>query len=165
MPPPDSVTLSLKRFLLVETCPADWKNLDLYIVRDAQVTFYVGQSQLAFARLWEHLLGGFKGHSMLGRFLWCNWPVSMNFTLELWSSAAARFAVVAHDLNAAERLLIQQLTPCFNIALNTSPTPLPNIYLPPFAPFRRRRSLKALLLEARRAVQAEDAQRWLQSLE
>lgn len=52
--------ISLKRFLLIQQCPADWKYFDLYLFRDEAVTFYVGQSHLAFARVWEHLLGGFK---------------------------------------------------------------------------------------------------------
>ena len=54
------VILSLKRFLLIEQCPADWKGMDLYLFRDDAVVFYVGQSHLAFARVWDHLLGGFK---------------------------------------------------------------------------------------------------------
>lgn len=40
------VVISLKRFLLMEQCPADWKGLDLYLFRDETVVFYVGQSNL-----------------------------------------------------------------------------------------------------------------------
>ena len=65
----ENVAIPLKRFLLVEQCPAAWKGLDLYLFRDENVVFYVGQSALAFARVWEHLLSGFKGHSIVGRFL------------------------------------------------------------------------------------------------
>jgi hypothetical protein len=79
------IVISLKRFLLIEGCPADWKSLDLYLFRDEEVVFYAGQSHLAFARVWEHLLSGFKGHSIMGRFVWCNWPKSMSFTIELLS--------------------------------------------------------------------------------
>ena len=82
----ENIAIPLKRFLLVQQCPASWKGLDLYLFRDENVVFYVGQSYLAFARVWEHLLGGFKGHSTVGRFVWCNWPTSMNFTIELLSS-------------------------------------------------------------------------------
>ena len=158
------VVMPLKRFLLLENCPADWKNLDLYLFRDETVAFYVGQSHLAFARVWEHLLGGFKGHSIIGRFVWCNWPTSMNFTIELLSSQFTQFDSSSHDLNAAERSLIQQWSPCFNVSQNNQPTPLPQKYLPPNAPFRRRRSLNMLLHEAERAVQAEDTQLWMQSM-
>ena len=159
------VELSLKRFLVIDQCPANWKHLDLYLFRDEEVVFYVGQSHLAFSRVWEHLLGGFKGHSIVGRFVWVNWPKSMNFTIELLSSRSAQFDIVEHDLDAAERQLIHELTPCFNVSLNEQPSPLPQAYLPTNAPFRRRYSLNKLIHEAERSVKAEDAQRWLRELE
>lgn len=159
------VVISLKRFLLLGQCPADWKDLDLYLFRDDAVFFYVGQSELAFARVWEHLLSGFKGHSITGRFVWCNWPTSMNFMIELLSSQFEQFDMVGNDVNAAERFLIQQYSPCFNVSQNSQPTPLPQTYLPPNAPFRRRRSLNMLMHEAERAVKAEETQLWIQSLE
>lgn len=160
-----AVALPLKRFLLVEQCPPAWKDLDLYLFRDEEVVFYVGQSYLAFARVWEHLLGGFKGHSIVGRFVWCNWPTSMRFTIELLSSHSEPFEVVGHDLNASERWLIQRWSPCFNLAQNSQPTPVPTSYWPPNAPFRRRRSLKMLIHEAERAVKAEDTQLWIQTMQ
>jgi hypothetical protein len=83
--------MPLKRFLLVGVCPASWKGLDLYLIRDGHTAFYAGQSHLAFARVWEHLFGGFKGHSIVGCFVWVNWPTSMNFTIELLSSKSAPF--------------------------------------------------------------------------
>lgn len=159
------IVISLKRFLLINQCPADWTGLDLYMFRDEEVAFYVGQSHFAFTRVWEHLLGGFKGHSLVGRFIWCNWPKSMQFTIELWSSQAEEFSTVGNDVNAAERQLIQQWSPCFNVSLNSQPTRLPSFYLPANAQFRRRQSLKKLLFEAERAVKAEDAQTWLKELE
>ena len=115
--------------------------------------------------MWEHLLGGFHGHSIVGRFVWCNWPKSMKFTIELMSSQSEQFNAVGNDLNAAERLLIQQWLPCFNISLNRQPTPVPPSYLPPNANLRCGRSLNKLIHEAERAVKAEDNQLWLQELE
>jgi hypothetical protein len=159
------IVISLKRFLLIEQCPADWKGLDLYLFRDDAVVFYVGQSHLAFARVWEHLLSGFKGHSIMGRFVWCNWPKSMSFTIELLSSQSEQFSVVGNDLSASERLLIQQWTPCFNVSQNSQPISVPNSYLPPNAPFRRRRSLNALIHDAERAVKAEETKLWIQEME
>lgn len=159
------VVISLKRFLLIEHCPADWKSLDLYLFRDDAVVFYVGQSTLAFARVWEHLLSGFKGHSIMGRFVWCNWPRSMSFTIELLGSQSAQFDVAGHEVSASERLLIQRWSPCFNLSQNSHPTPVPTSYLTPNAPFRRRRSLNALIHEAERAVKAEDTKIWLQNME
>lgn len=161
----ENIALPLKRFLLIEQCPVSWKSLDLYLFRDEHVVFYVGQSHLAFARVWEHLLNGFKGHSIVGRFIWCNWPASMSFVVELLSSQSEQFNAVGNELNGAERLLIQQWSPCFNVSLNDQPTPLPNSYLPPNAPFRRRKSLTMLIHEAERAVKADDTKQWLASLE
>ncbi|HXQ34170.1 MAG TPA: hypothetical protein VN843_09170 [Anaerolineales bacterium] len=161
----EKVAISLKRFLLIGQCPAVWKGFDLYMFRDEAVVFYVGQSYLAFARVWEHLLNGFKGHSIMGRFVWCNWPTSMKFTIELLSSQSQQFNIVGNDVNAAERLLIQRWSPCFNLSQNNQPTPLPNSYLPPNAPFRRRRSLNMLIHEAERAVKADDTKLWLENME
>lgn len=158
------ISISLKRFLLIEECPEAWKSLDLYLFRDEDVVFYVGQSQLAFARVWKHLLGGFHGHSIMGRFVWCNWPRSMRFTIELISSNSAEFDAVGNDLNAAELLLIRQWSPCFNVSLNVKPTPLPSSYLPPNANFRCSRSLNKLIHEAERAVKAEDHQLWVREM-
>ena len=160
-----TIPISLKRFLLLEDCPADWRALDLYLFRDEQVVFYVGQSQFAFARVWDHLLGGFHGHSIVGRFVWCNWPASMNFTIELLSSGSAQFAEVGYDLNAAERGLIQRWSPCFNVSLNSQPSAVPHSYLPYNGRMRCSRSLARLVHQARRAVQAEDRARWIRELE
>ena len=99
-----TIAISLKRFLLIEQCPAAWKGMELYRFRDENVAFYVGQSRLAFAQVWEHVLSGFKRHSIVGRFVWCNWPKSMNFTIELSSSQSAEFGVVGNELiREAER--------------------------------------------------------------
>lgn len=161
----NNIAIPLKRFLLIGECPPEWKDFDLYLFRDNDVVFYVGQSQLAFTRVWEHLLGGFKGHSIVGRCIWVNWPKSMSFTIELLSSQSEQFNTVENDLSASERSLIQRWAPCFNVSQNSQPTPLPTSYLPPNAPFRQRRSLNALLHEAERAVKAEETKRWLENLE
>lgn len=158
------IALPLKRFLLIEQCPAAWQELDLYLFRDDAVVFYVGQSQLAFARVWDHLRSGFKGRSVVGRFIWSNWPKSMNFTIELLSAQAAQFDPVGHDLNAAERQLILQWAPCFNAAQNSQPTPVPPIYAPINAPIRCSRSLNRLMHEAERAVTADETRRLMREI-
>jgi hypothetical protein len=160
-----NIAIPLKRFLLVDQCPAAWKGMDLYVFREEAVVFYIGQSHLAFSRVWDHLLSGFHGHSIVGRFIWCNWPKSMSFNIELLSSQSEQFDAVGNELSASERLLIQRLSPCFNLSQNGQPTPVPKSYLPPNAPFRRRRSLNMLIHEAERAVKAEDAKLWIQNLE
>lgn len=159
------LALPLKRFLLMDQCPAEWKGFDLYLFRDDSVAFYAGQSQLAFARVWEHLLGGFHGHSIAGRFIWSNWPASMKFTIELMSSKSEQFNEVGNNLDAAERQLIQAWTPCFNVTQNAAPTPLPSAYRPVNAKFRFRHGLSQLKREAERAVKADEAQAWLREMD
>jgi hypothetical protein len=89
----------------------------------------------------------------------------MSFKIELWSSQSEQFGGVGNELSASERLLIQRWSPCFNLSQNSQPTPVPDTYLPPNAPFRRRRSLNMLIHEAERAVKSEDAKLWLQNME
>jgi hypothetical protein len=151
-----AIVLPLMRFVLLDSCPPDWRQLDLYLFRDDEVVFYVGQSQSAFDRAWEHILNGFKWRSTVGRFILCNWPVSLKFSLELMSSRSRRFASLGHDLNAAEQALIRQYSPCFNETLNSRPTPIPARYTPPNGRLRCSRSLNRLVHEAERAVQADE---------
>lgn len=160
----NKVAIPLKRFLLVEHCPADWMTLDLYLLRDEQMVFYVGQSQLAFGRVWDHLKAGFHGHSLVGRFVWANWPVSMKFTIELMSSQCEEFGCVGKDLNAAERLLIESRTPCFNVSLNRQPIPLPSHYRPANARLRCG-GLNKLIHQAERSVKADDTRLLLEEWE
>lgn len=161
----DQVAISLKRFLLTaEQCPESWKDFDLYLFRDENIVFYVGQSHSAFSRVWEHIKGGFKGHSLAGRFMLNNWPASMKFTIELMSSKSEHFAVIGNDLDMAERQLIERWSPCFNISLNSQPTPIPIYYLPPNAKPGFRRSLHKMMHEAARVVQAEETKRVLEEV-
>lgn len=155
------IVIPLKRFMLIESCPPDWRPMDLYLFRDEQVVFYVGQSYVAFDRVWEHLRNGFRGRSVIGRFILCNWPAALKFNIELMSSQSARFAGVGHDLNAAERQLILNLSPCFNEMLNAQPAPLPKRYVWPNVKPLCSRSLNKLIHEAERAVRADENQLWL----
>ena len=157
------IIIPIKNFLVIEECPSTWRRLDLYMFRDEDVVFYVGQSYLAFDRVWQHIRDGYKGRSVVGRFILCNWPGSMKFTIELRSSLADDFAAVGHDLNAAEQQLIEQLCPCFNSALNVSPTPLPEKYALPTSAIKCSRSLTKLIREAGYAVRAENRRQWRES--
>ena len=152
----NSITLPLKRFILIEQCPPEWKHLDLYLFRDEHVVFYVGQSQVAFARVWDHLKGGFHGHSMVGRFMWSNWPVSMKFTIGLLSSQSEEFASIGNNLSAAEGQLIERWSPCFNASLNKRPTSIPSHYAPANARLRCG-GLNKLIHQAERVVKVDDA--------
>jgi hypothetical protein len=147
--PPADVSMPLKQFLTFsDFCPPRWKGYDLYLISDEQVTFYVGQSHCAYARLWEHIRGGPKGHALLGRFILCNWPRSAAWTVTLLSASSPRFAAAGFNRDAAECLLIAKLKPCLNVALNHQPTPLPAEYLPPNTPIKNLRSFRRMLREA-----------------
>jgi hypothetical protein len=159
------IAVPLKQFLVTEQrCPDEWRAFDLYLFRDDQIAFYVGQSENAFNRVWEHFFDGFKGRSTIGRFILCNWPASMKFTIDLRNSADVCFAAVDHDRSRAEQLLIEQHTPCFNVALNPQPLPLPARYAPTTTKPKCSRSPRKLIMEASIALQAEQRHRWLADL-
>ena len=159
------LSLPFKEFLQIAHCPAEWRRLNLYLLRDAEVIFYVGQSFVAFYRVWRHFYAGFKGRSLVGRFIICNWPVSMRFTVELMSSRSARFDSVEHDLNRSEQLLIQQYTPCLNTALNPQPAPLPSQYASPYTPLKFSHHPQKFIREAAQVIQAEQKKAWLAQVE
>ena len=156
------ISLPLREFLLVEKCPYEWQRLDLYLLRDEQTTFYVGQSLSAFARVWDHFYAGFKARSVMGRFIVVNWPVSMRFTLEMMDARDARFAHVGHDLDLAEQALISQHRPCLNTTHNPYPSPLPAGYFPPLTPLRMRLYPKRCIQQAGQAVEAGGLRRFVQ---
>ncbi len=161
-----SVVTPLRDFLLTEgRCPPAWRPFDLYLFRDEAVVFYVGQSYVAFDRVWQHILDGYKGRSVVGRFLLCNWPASLRFTIELLSSRSEPFTDLGHDLNAAERRLIEDHRPCFNVALNAQPTPLPAAYAPPGQQITCPRGLNKLINQARIVAQVEARRRWVEESE
>jgi hypothetical protein len=142
------VSIPLKRFLTIPTCPPRWKCYDLYLFRDEAVTFYVGQSQCAFERVWEHIKGGPKGHSIVGRFLLANWPRSAGFTVEMMDSRRLETGAASPNLDEAERALIEKFSPCFNVALNGKPSLLPGEYLPPNTSIKYLKNLRRMLREA-----------------
>lgn len=155
------LVLPVKHFLTCESCPPEWLSYDLYLFRDETVVFYVGQSELAFARVWRHLHDGFKGRSLVGKFIRVNWPRSMNFIIELYATSEAIFADLHHDRSAAEAHLIEQHHPCFNDTLNSTPMPLPALYKPPTATVRYPRHIGRMMREAEVAMrQVNNSTTW-----
>ena len=159
-----SIQMPVKEFIIVKTCPPTWRVFDLYLIRDDQVVFYIGKSDLAFFRIWQHILDGYKGRSTIGRFILCNWRESMNFNIELMNSHSSRFADLDFDLGAIERSLIGKHSPCFNIASNPKPTPLPAKYLPTTSPIQHARKLGKVVREAKFILKGEQRQGWLEDL-
>ncbi len=157
------VEILLKEFLQIERCPAAWQRLDLYLLRDETTVFYVGQSGIAFNRVWDHFYGGFKGRSILGRFIVCNWPISMRFTVELMSSRASRFDSVQNDLDLSEQALISQYAPCLNTTFNPNPSPIPVKYTSPYTSLKFRHHPRRCIQQAAQAVEAAQLKAWLDS--
>jgi hypothetical protein len=154
------ILLPLREFLVIADCPESWKAYDLYLFRDEDVVFYVGRSQTAFTRVWSHLYDGFKGRSLVGRFVLMNWPRALHFTVELMHSGDAQFAALGHSVEAAEAALIEHYAPCFNEMLNRTPTPLPTGYNPLTAKGRRPRSPNRMIHDAEQANRWADRQRY-----
>jgi hypothetical protein len=162
MPEELDAALPLKEFLQIEHCPPGWRYLNLYLIRDAEVVVYVGKSYVAFQRVWQHFYDGFKGRSLLGRFIVCYWPVSMRFTVELMISRLAMFEPVEHELDRSEQMLIQQCSPCLNTALNPHPTPIPEPYFSPYTSLKYRLHPKRFIHQAAQAIEAEQKKAWLE---
>jgi hypothetical protein len=156
------VRVRLKQFILLDECPPEWKAYDLYCIRDAETVFYVGRSHLAFNRVWGHIRNGWKARSLVGRFLFCNWPASMNFEIHFLSTKSPEFEPIRNDPALAEEMLIQRLAPCLNDALNAEPVDLPEKYLPPNAEIRCSRSLTKLRFQAALAIKNEEKLKWME---
>ena len=166
-PPVDgspSILLPIKEFIIVKACPPAWQAFDIYLIRDAQVVFYVGKSEVAYFRIWQHILDGYKGRSTVGRFILCNWRASMNFTIELINSRTSLFAHLENDRSAVERSLITKFCPCFNVISNPTPTPQPAQYLPTTSPIQHARHLGKVIREAGSVLKGEKRQVWLTEL-
>jgi hypothetical protein len=149
-----SIQVPVWRFLTLSSCPPEWNAFDLYMIRDAEVVFYAGQSECAYHRVWEHIKGGVHGHSIPGRFIMVNWPKSGSFIIELIQSTSDRFAAlnlpdeVTECRNIAEQFLIEEYCPCFNVTLNSQPHPIPTQYSAPNANIKWIRSFKRMMREA-----------------
>jgi hypothetical protein len=159
------VVVPLKAFITLEKCPPGWETLDIYLFRDDETSFYVGKSEIAFDRVWQHIHDGFKGRSGIGRFILCNWPESMNFYIELLHNRHKLFREVGGDLSLAEQLLINQNRPCFNVVHNPEPTPLPEKYRPYHVKPVCSRRLSRLISESKASLQAEKKIETLQEFE
>src|SRR6266487_456364 len=61
----------------------------LYVYRDAETIFYVGQSVDPQRRLYEHLgiRGAWQGGDDVGQIMHDNYPASLSWTVELYTLA------------------------------------------------------------------------------
>ncbi len=108
----------------------------IYVVRDGQFVFYVGQSKRdVVARFGEHL----QKPSRLGELIELNRPQSLDWAVDFYTLADCRpfvaqkslFAMQAwehFDMDMAEQNLIAVLRPALNRDFNPQPSPLPPHY-------------------------------------
>jgi len=139
--------------------------MDLYVVRDENCVFYVGQSYQAFNRVWDHIKNGYKARSEVGLFILCNWPRSMNFQIELLTSQAHEFDEVDNNLLRAEEMLIKRYRSCFNISQNSEPKSIPQLYFPPSSAIRSPRSLTRMRYQAEKSLLNDEKKKWMESSE
>lgn len=117
----------------------------LYLIRDGEVVFYVGQSTNPYNRFLSHMsLDGRNGPSHTGTFLIENAPASgtwmfEQYTVEECNPFVEQFRATfsaemqalykdvssCDDVDEAEEALIKFYRPCLNTADNPNPTPLP----------------------------------------
>jgi hypothetical protein len=108
----------------------------IYVVRDAALVFYVGQSRRdVVTRFWEHL----QAPSHLGQLISLNAPASHQWSVDFYALAdcaafvpqKSLFALQEwqhFDMAMAEQALIAALHPVLNHDFNSKPTPLPARY-------------------------------------
>jgi hypothetical protein len=108
----------------------------IYVVRDGDVVFYVGQSKRdVVMRFWEHM----NKPSRLGQLIALNRPQSMAWSVDFYTLADCQPFVRQQslfslqewqhfDMDMAERGMIAQMCPVINRDFNANPTPLPARY-------------------------------------
>ncbi len=108
----------------------------IYVVRDGELIFYVGQSKRdVVTRFWEHM----NKPSRLGQLIVLNKPASMAWQVEFYTLADCQpfvqqqslFAMQEwqhFDMDMAEQGMIAQMRPVLNKDFNPQPTPLPARY-------------------------------------
>ncbi|MFZ1395966.1 MAG: hypothetical protein WAS33_03665 [Candidatus Promineifilaceae bacterium] len=108
----------------------------IYVVRDEQLIFYVGQSRRdVLTRFGEHL----QKPSRLGQLIGLNAPASHEWAVDFYALAdcavfvrqKSLFALQAwqhFDMDMAEQAMIQAMRPVLNLDFNEKPTPLPLRY-------------------------------------
>lgn len=124
----------------------------LYVIRDDETAFYVGQSINAYNRILAHLgLDGRGNTSHIGEFIIANAPLSGTWLFQMYTVEDCRAFVLdyratlpeenrafyetsnnPYDIDDAELALIKILRPCLNDAMNTDARPVPDKYVNPF---------------------------------
>jgi len=103
----------------------------IYMIRDKEVVFYVGQSKNMAVRIGNHLGYVPTGATTLQRLIYANMPQSLTWFVKVF--ALADPPNTCTDIHTVERAMIARYRPCLNIAYNPYPTPLPLCYRLPLS--------------------------------
>jgi hypothetical protein len=133
------ITVTLSNLLYSDL---DENESNLYIVRDGEVIFYVGQSGRGIRfRLFQH-----HRETSLGNLIQDNLPDSMGWQIDLLtvqdclSQIKKHFPYISESfilkednafIDRAEEAMIRELRPCLNGTWNLNPNPLPDKYKRP----------------------------------
>jgi hypothetical protein len=100
--------------------------MTVYAVRDGDLRFYVGRSELALRRLEQHI-GNIYDRANVSPVGWLirdNLPHSLMWFIDLYTPQDWDCL----DASVAERRAIEAFRPCLNKALNPDPQPIPAKY-------------------------------------
>ena len=145
------LVLTVKEFLETDNInePPD---AFIYLVRDGDIIFYVGQSRNLAQRISEHLGHGRKSASDLGELILGNMPDSENWIIEFHTIKDCSGKVKEHygidysqytlddfcrsemllktAIDFSEIVMINDCRPCLNVTYNANRTALPLKYIP-----------------------------------
>lgn len=110
-------------------------NTRIYLVRDGDVVFYVGQSIDMHTRMRDHL--GMSGRSMPDRLtdlVIDNLPASEQwevyfYTLDECEQVIGKPSIFLKNVDTYEMEMIAHYNPCLNFTLNPHRIPLPSRYI------------------------------------
>ena len=118
-------TVLVEDILYKEFRHVDYEDCRIYVIRDDDLIFYIGQSKHIIRRLQEHMgldIGFGIKESNTGRFVNANLPKSREWQIDLLSLEDCKtytaFTLSADNVNFAENELISLLCPCLNQHLN-----------------------------------------------
>ena len=141
------------------------ENYCIYVVRDGETVFYVGESARGVVnRLLDHLGLGLMAvlPSVLGETVFCNLPQARAWRIDLYTLEDCtpfvneQFpAYKRWGIKEAEQALIAKLRPCLNTAHNPTPSALPECYKSDRTEATKRKAAGRLHLPYRRRVLRE----------
>lgn len=118
-------TILVEDILDGEPSHIDYEDCRIYIIRDDDLIFYIGQSKNVIRRLQEHMglnIGFGIKESNTGRFINANLSRSRKWQIDLLTLEDCKtytvFNISAGSVSQAEAELINLLYPCLNQQLN-----------------------------------------------